>query len=247
MNPPDGLYVRLLRVYCSCQQLKQWGFAVARKCDLIGQRFGRLTVVGLSGVIHEKGNLRVWRCLCDCGNSVDRTTSKLRSGNTKSCGCLRADTARQNGVASGKHFGCKTRLYTIWRDMKARCENPKHVFFQRYGARGVTVCSEWEHDFSAFRQWALNNGYRDALRLDRTNNDGGYSPSNCRWVTQKEQCRNKGTNVRYGGKTVGEWAELTGLKAATIRMRLLRGWSVEHATSVSPLKAGETIYTTTKP
>lgn len=214
---------------------------MAHKCDLVGERFTRLTVVAPAGAIKDRGNLRLWRCLCDCGREVVCNTSALRSGNTKSCGCLKADSARKNGKATGTHFGCKTRLYTIWRDMKARCENPRHVYFHRYGARGIKVCPDWADNFSAFRSWALGSGYQDDLRLDRENNDAGYSSSNCRWVTQKAQCRNKSNNVRYEGKTASEWAELAGLKVATVRMRLKRGWSVERAVGVRLLSPGETL------
>ena len=90
-----------------------------------------------------------------------------------------------------KHGLCKTRIYRCWADMKARCNNPNNPFYHRYGGRGITVCNEWNQDFLSFYEWAIKNGYREDLSLDRINNDGNYEPLNCKWSSQHEQSMNK--------------------------------------------------------
>ena len=133
-----------------------------------------------------------------------------------------------------------TRLYKIWDCMKQRCTNQNSPNFENYGGRGITVCKEWE-DFVNFLSWAEKSGYKDTLSLDRKNNDGPYSPDNCRWSTRIEQQRNKRTNhfLTYNGKTrtIAEWGEITGILPATIQHRICRdGWSVEDALLTPPRK-----------
>jgi hypothetical protein len=145
--------------------------------DLTGQRFGKLVVVRK---LTEKVSKRyLWFCQCDCGGSVKGSSAKLRDGDLRSCGCLRE-----------KHGDHKTRLYRIWADMKTRCSNKNNDHYYRYGGRGITVCVEWLK-YSVFKCWALANGYADDLQIDRKDNDGGYCPENCRWVTIKINNRNR--------------------------------------------------------
>lgn len=112
------------------------------------------------------------------------------------------------------------RLRNIWRGMKRRCNNPKDTCYPRYGAKGISVCNEWLHDFSAFEQWSLANGYSDTLTIDRIDNNGNYCPENCRWATHGEQQRNKSNNVRveHNGesKTISEWSRLLGISDKTL-------------------------------
>lgn len=127
----------------------------------------------------------------------------------------------------------KTRLYRIWANIKTRCYNHNDPHFQRWGAKGITVCDEWKDDFKAFYDWAMSNGYEEHLTIDRIDNDKGYSPDNCRWATVKEQNQNK-KKVRfitYNGKTqtIPEWTKELGLGKETIRERLKRGWSESEA------------------
>ena len=147
--------------------------------------------------------------MCDCGRETIVAQSSLRSGVTQSCGCLMRELSSKRAT---KHGGRKTRLYRIWDNMKSRCSNPTKGNYKEYGGRGIKVCEEWLHDFAAFRDWALANGYDDALTIDRIDNDKGYSPDNCRWITQAEQNRNQRTNhmVTYHGETkaIREWAQL---------------------------------------
>lgn len=111
------------------------------------------------------------------------------------------------------------RLYTVWSSMKHRCEDPKREKFKNYGARGITVCKIW-HDPMAFIEWAITHGYKPGLQLDRKDNDKGYCPENCQWVTPKQNSRNRGNNqnltVGTETKTISEWAEITGISANTL-------------------------------
>ena len=153
--------------------------------NLVGKRFGRLTVNEFDRLQNHK---TYWKCVCDCGLTVIATGNNLRSGNTKSCGCLRRETAAASGKKNATHaesHSSRTRLYTIWCGMRQRCNNPNRDAYELYGGKGIKVCAEWE-DYSAFREWAMSNGYRDTLCIDRVDNKRGYEPSNCRWITASE-------------------------------------------------------------
>lgn len=189
--------------------------------DLTGKRFGKLTVVKRASKIGEPVR---WECLCDCGNTTFVQTHNLKRGRTKSCGC--AKYVKKHGLV-------KTRIYRIWGRMKARCYNPNEKSFKNYGGRGITICDEWLNDFSSFYNWSMQNGYSDSLEIDRINNDLGYSPSNCRWITHQEQQYNKRTNrlVTYNDETkpLKSWTEELGLDYHRVNLRLLNGWDVEDA------------------
>ena len=163
-----------------------------RSIDITGQRFGNLialyTIPG-----NRTTNRRKWLCLCDCGNTHLATYSNLAGGRIISCGCKRKEQA---GNMNRSHGLSKTRLYSIWCDMKSRTSNPNVPCYSFYGGRGIDVCEEWKNNFTAFYSWALNNGYSDTLTLDRKNNDEGYSPNNCRWTTMKEQAANRRSSKR---------------------------------------------------
>lgn len=166
---------------------------------------------------------------CECGQEFEAIVSNVKTGETKSCGCWqRACTIAR----STKHGGGTTRLYKTWAHMLDRCENNKIRSYKDYGGRGIRVCEAW-HDFTAFRAWALANGYADHLTIDRVKNDGNYEPGNCRWATRKEQNRNSRRNrlLTIGGETLclAEWAERTGIKPGTIHTRLKLGWPAERA------------------
>lgn len=139
-----------------------------------------------------------------------------------------------------KHGLCHTRLYHIWNSMKQRCSNPKNISFRYYGGKGISVCKEWQEDFSAFRHWALSNGYADNLSIDRRDSNGNYCPENCTWATSKEQQNNTSYNrlYSYNGEThnVMQWSEITGISPNMLYKRLLRGWSIEKALTTKTLR-----------
>lgn len=173
--------------------------------DLTGKRFGRLVVVDRAGTVNRKAT---WNCKCDCGNVLVVHTTHLKSGNTKSCGCLRLDS---NTAKNTTHGMRNTRIYYVWCAMKKRCTNKKDPQFNLYGGRGIKVCREWMA-FEGFYSWAVSSGYRSGLTIDRIDVNGDYCPENCRWATTEEQNNNKQNSVyfTYGGETntLGQWAKI---------------------------------------
>ena len=170
---------------------------MSKVVDLTGQRFGRLTVIERYG--SNKDGQATWLCQCDCGNQPVVRGGKLRSGHTTSCGCLFVEKRfKGNNMRHGKSH---TRLFYVWHDMKRRCYYPKYEHYDRYGGRGISVCDAWLHDFQAFYDWAIANGYdenapRGKCTIDRIDNDKGYSPDNCRWVDAKAQADNRSNSKK---------------------------------------------------
>ena len=163
---------------------------------LLGRKFGRLTVMKEIEPKYDK-NGRIyhqWKCKCDCGNYINVTSNNLKGNHTRSCGCLQREVAGQQTL---KHGYRNTRLYRIYNTMKQRCNNPNNQAYKNYGGRGIKVCEEWnkKDGLKDFGDWALANGYKDNLTIDRINVDKGYSPDNCRWVDMKTQCNNTRRNV----------------------------------------------------
>ena len=156
--------------------------------DITGRRYGMLEAIEFSHIGDDKHS--VWVFKCDCGNIVEKRKCHVVSGQIRSCGCL-LNKARKIAGRKNKTHGMKnTRIYRIWNGMKDRCNNPKSCNARYYYDRGVTVCEEWGR-FEPFYKWAMENGYRDDLSIDRINPYGNYEPSNCRWATAKEQANNK--------------------------------------------------------
>jgi len=194
--------------------------------DLTGQRFGRLTVL-------RRDHGKFWECRCDCGNTCIVNRDHL-GRDTNSCGCLRREVT---SAMHRRHGETKTRLHKIWCSMNERCNNPNTDMSYVYFQRGIKVCDEWK-SYEAFRDWALANGYdpnakRGVTTIDRIDNDKGYSPDNCRWISQTENRRNRRDIRRFlfNGKmlTTGEISEITGIPVALIGDRLRKGWSIERA------------------
>ena len=184
--------------------------------NLEGEIFGKLLVIKRVGV--DSWGKVLWRCECECGNKKDIPSSRL----------LRKDGSRSCGCRGKKHGDTGTPLNRHWQWMRGRCR-PRHKRSKNYSDRGIRVCKEWD-DFLNFKNWALKNGYKPGLTLDRINNDKGYSPKNCRWVDRKTQAQNTSTNINitFEGKTkcIAEWSRITGFSESTISRRLNEyGWT----------------------
>jgi len=198
---------------------------VSKFKDLTGVKFGRLTVIRRA---ENCGHHTRWVCKCDCGNETISHTTSLTSGRSRSCSCK---SKEEFVLAVTTHGGRKTKLYKHWCHMKKRCYYPKYEYYNRYGARGITVCVEWKNDFATFREWAINSGYIEGLEIDRINTDGNYEPSNCRWINRTQQVRNR-TNTLYFeidgiNKPFSEWCEIHGVNYKIAHQRHKKGWSIE--------------------
>ena len=190
--------------------------------DLTGRTFGRLTVIQYD---HSK-NGAYWLCRCECGKTKVIKGNSLTKGVTTSCGCKSIEMSIKRSTTHGM---TGTRIYRIRSGMIARCYKENATSYPKYGAKGITVCEEWlgENGFINFYNWAMENGYKDNLTLDRINPKGNYEPSNCRWATYKEQANNTKATVflTYNGETkpASEWAEIVGISQSVITHRKRKG------------------------
>ncbi len=191
---------------------------VIRK-DLTGQRFGRLIVISVDSKT-SKHHGTYWICRCDCGTEKSVSSTALKQGYTKSCGCLRRES-----LQNSRHKNL--RLYQVWQDMKQRCSNPNNKYYHRYGGRGIKVCPEWANEYESFYLWAISHKYKKGLQIDRIDNDGDYEPDNCRWVTPQENTNNRSISrkITFDGEThsINEWAKITGISIGKIRYRYESG------------------------
>ena len=190
--------------------------------DLTGQQFGKLTVVKPYPFTRYP---LYWECRCECGATVTRRGSELakakRRNSVSACpACVR----KRHSELRSTHGMSKTPLFAVWRSMKARCLCPTHFAYKRYGGRGITVCQRWQDSFENFLE-DMGPAYQAGLVLDRIDNDGPYSPENCRWTTYKVNSKNK--KGAYADVDVAALSEATGLGKTTIYWRITQGWPVE--------------------
>lgn len=196
---------------------------ISKESDLTGKKFNRLLV--LKVMDNDKKNRRkFYLCQCDCGKETVVRSDELRNGHTKSCGCLYKESRTEVSKTHGKS---NTKLYWIWKNMNSRCNSKSDNAYKYYGGRGIKVCDEWLHDFQVFYDWAMANGYKPGLTIDRINNDGNYEPNNCRWATRKEQGDNtrRTVHITVNGitKNTTEWAETIGVSIQTISYHRKKG------------------------
>lgn len=188
--------------------------------DLSGKRFGRLTVMEKADYyIFSSGEQKIrWKCVCDCGNEVTVFASCLKKGTTKSCGCLQKELLSKRSKTHGK---TNTRLYNVYCGMKYRCYNEKCLEYESYGGRRICICDEWKNDFQIFYDWAISNGYKEGLTIERKNVNGNYEPLNCTWISIQEQQWNKRNthHFLYNGEKLNtkQVIEFLGVSKPTIR------------------------------
>lgn len=194
---------------------------MSKLIDLTNQEFGRLVVTAISPTRSSEGRVQ-WVCNCTCGTICTVRSVDLRSGHTRSCGCLLRDTHTVHGMSS-------TPEYMAWKKMLARCNDPSNPYYHRYGGRGIKVCERWGQ---------LDNFYADMgdrpsenHSLDRIDNNGDYCKENCKWSTRSEQQNNKGCtrSLTHNGvtMTISQWAALLGTTRPTLFSRKRNGWSDE--------------------
>lgn len=217
---------------CGCSKLPPSLWANGgNHIDIIGNRYGRLLVIDREENDH-RGKSR-WRCQCDCGNMVVVVSYSLRSGATRSCGCLSVQTAAMTGKERATHGMSRSLIYKIWGSMKSRCENARDRAYIHYGARGISVCERWSNSFEYFYE-DVGDPPSGKYSLDRIDNNGNYEPGNVRWANATQQARNRRSNfvIAFNGKTMTatDWGEHLGIRPQTITQRIRRdGWSVEDA------------------
>lgn len=197
--------------------------ANTKKINMIGKKFGRLTVLSECEKRAKNGKI-IYKCRCDCGNITDVIGDNLRRGNTMSCGCLHSEVTKTHGLRD-----CK--LYNVWDNAKRRCYNKNNKRYKNYGARGIKICDEWKDNFQSFYDWSMSRGYKQGLTLDRIDVNGNYEPSNCRWITNEEQQNNRTDNVlityKYRTQNITQWARELNVSPRVIRYRLKKGWPIK--------------------
>ncbi len=192
-----------------------------KRMDLTGQRFGRLVVIKSAP---NMGVENAYHCRCDCGSLKVFRRSNIKSGHTKSCGCLGKET-------HFKHGACRTRTYNSWMSAKRRCDYPEATGYRNYGGRGITMCDRWYNSYQAFLS---DMGERPKEHsIDRIDPNGNYEPDNCRWASRKTQNNNTSRShiLEFQGRkqTISQWAKEYGLVPNSLSKRLQLGWTVERA------------------
>lgn len=204
--------------------------------DMKDKRINMLTVLYRA---ESKNGRTMWHCRCDCGKEIDVWYAHLKKGQY-SCGCVKRRLISEKKKTHGKS---DTKLFDVWRHMRERCYKKYHKSYKDYGGRGIKVCDEWENNFNAFYEWAIVNGYDEnapfmQCTLDRIDVNGNYEPSNCRFISIKEQCNNRRNNhfIEYNGEmhTIAQWSEIIGVSYGALYQRLKNGWSIGETLGFEP-------------
>lgn len=203
---------------------------------LVGKKFGKLEVLEMCGN-NGKGTHYKSKVKCECGKIYMVNDTELINGRRtgcRSCNC--------NFKTHGK---TNTKLFNVWQNMKQRCYDKNCKEYKYYGGRNIKVCNEWKNDFMSFYNWAINNGYKEKLTIDRINVNGDYEPNNCRWSTQLEQANNKRNTVYITYKnttdTISNWSRKTGISKSCLEYRNKNNWGVERMLTLKP-KIGRNQY-----
>lgn len=207
--------------------------------DFIGKTFHYLTPIkDMGSVRYGKRNLNSVLCRCKCGTEKVYSLFVIKAERIKSCGCYRTENLKR---IKTKHGLARHPLYFIWFSMISRCEKEYDPHYKQYGARGISVCNEWKNDFMVFYNWAISNGYKKGLENDRKDNNGNYSPLNCRFTTRRGNCRNKRDNriITYNGmsKIFIEWCEYLDMPRSVLKDRINKlKWPIDKAFNTPYLK-----------
>ena len=206
--------------------------------DFIGKKFGRWTIV--EALPREMGAKKMkrmkYKCVCDCGNTSEVSKTCLVTGRSKSCGCYAKQRASETMTTHGLS---RTPMYALWASIKRRVVNPNVKGFDRYGARGITMCNEWLNNFQAFYDYVNDTlGPKPSPQhsIDRIENEGNYEPGNIQWATNEAQSSNRRSNivVVFQGisDTLTRHCRRLGLNAKVVNLRVSRrGWTPEQALS----------------
>lgn len=192
-----------------------------------GDRFGLLSIIC---EVERIGRNRYVMCKCDCGNTKVINYRELRKGKISSCGCLASKLTSERYTTHG--LAKKHPLYGVWKGIKSRCLNPKSPAYPHYGGRGISICEEWNENFGAFYKWCIDNGYNRGLSIDRIDNDGDYSPLNCRFADATMQARNKSNNkpIDYKNRhwhSLSSFCEEFDLSYSGVQSKLKCGWTID--------------------
>lgn len=205
-----------------------------KKINLIGQKFGVLTVLKYveDHILPNGRHYNKVECLCDvCGNTHIKFTNTLHN----ECICPNLPKRKSHGKSN-------TPLYNVWYGIKQRCYYKKHIGYERYGGRGIAMCDDWRNNFQTFYDWSMSNGYKNGLQIDRIDNDGNYEPSNCRWVDKFTNANNKSTNITFthDSKTMSlkAWCRYLNISYKTCMTRYYRGHTIDECLNLVPLKDG---------
>lgn len=187
----------------------------------MNEKYNSLEVIKVSG--RDKGKRKRVLCKCDCGVIKEYDYYKVKTGHTKSCGCL-----KNSFIAEARtiHGGRYSQLYKKWCGIKRRCYNSNEKSYKSYGGKGIEICNEWLNDFASFENWAYNNGYSEGLTIERIDVNKGYYPDNCTWIPMERQARNKTNTVymSYKGRLlpIAEIAEIENIPYKTLSSRYYR-------------------------
>jgi len=201
----------------------------------LGNKYGRLIVIKYAGT---RNNRARWKCQCDCGNKTIVDGSMLRSHKIKSCGCLKNQKTSERFKTHGLSH---TKIYDVWIKIKSRCNNENDKDYSNYGGRGIKICDEWENDFKCFYDWAIDNGYKNKLTIERIDVNNDYKPSNCTWIKNKKQSLNRRKTHKFTYKNqtkdIRYFSEKYYINYYTLKARLLiYKWDIKKAIETEVIK-----------